>query len=98
MLEQLLRAIAGGHAFRPEDLAHQLDAPLALVEAMLENLEQMGYLLTLDAGCKRACADCSSGATCAIIGGGKIWSLSEKGALAAARLPAAWAPRGGSVP
>jgi len=89
MLERLLQAISGGQAFRLEDLAHQLDAPLALVEVMMENLEQMGYLLALETGCKRACAGCSSGATCAIIGERKIWALSEKGARAAARLSSA---------
>ena len=85
MLEELLRAIAGGQAFRLEDLARQFDVPLSLVEDMMEKLEQMGYLLPLETGCNRSCAGCPSGGACAIIGHRKIWALSEKGMRAAAR-------------
>jgi len=65
------------------ELARRLDVPPALLEAMMENLEQMGYLQALE-GCKKACGSCAAKGLCAMIGGGKVWSLSEKGARAAA--------------
>jgi len=76
--------MAAGGALSLGDLARQLELPPALLEAMMENLEQMGYLQALEGGCKKSCGSCSAKGICAMIGGGKVWSLSEKGARAAA--------------
>jgi len=84
MLERVLQAIAAGGALSLAELARQLDVAPALLEAMMENLEKMGYLQALEGGCQKACGSCASKGICAMIGGGKVWSLSEKGARAAA--------------
>jgi hypothetical protein len=85
MLERVLLALAAGGAFRMDGLARQLGITPALLAAMLEKLEQMGYLAPLPAGCSGGCSSCASGGSCAIIGDSKVWALSEKGRRAAER-------------
>lgn len=85
MLEQVLRALAAGGAFRVEVLARQLDVSPALLLAMLGDLERMGYLAPVSAGCNGACGNCATGGCCAIVGDSKVWALSAKGQRAAGR-------------
>jgi predicted ArsR family transcriptional regulator len=94
MLERVLQALAAGDPLRLDDLARQLDVPQTLLESMLQDLERMGYLASLAGGCHNACGGCHSAGICAIIGQGRVWSLSEKGARVVGRLgPAQTAER-----
>jgi hypothetical protein len=89
MLEQILRALGEGRLLSIDELAKRLDVTHPMVEAMMRDLERMGYLKALQPACDRHCAGCSSDSICTIIGGAHIWSLSEKGQLAISRLHAA---------
>jgi hypothetical protein len=85
MLEQLLRLVAEGGIHSYDDLAGQLSIPVPLLETMLEDLARLGYLRPVDNGCGMHCAGCSMG-SCSISGPGRLWTLTEKGTKAAARL------------
>jgi len=85
MLEQLLRLVAEGGVHSYEDLARQLSIPVPLLEMMLEDLARLGYLRPVGSDCGGHCAGCSVGA-CSITGPGRLWTLTEKGTKAAARL------------
>lgn len=81
MLERLLNLLHTGGARRITDLARELDTTPALVEAMLEHLEQMGYLRRMDTGecvCREVCSGCTLVDSCAIAGGGRVWVLTGK--------------------
>ena len=85
MIEQLLRFVAEGGIHSYEDLAKRLSVPMPLLEMMLEDLSRLGYLRPVDNGCGTHCAGCSMGG-CSIIGSGRLWALTDKGARTAARL------------
>lgn len=85
MLEQLLRALAGGSPLHLDELAAKLGVTPQLVTAMLEDLERMGYVKTLTASCDTACAGCAYHGLCQLVGGGRIWTLTEAGQRAAAK-------------
>ncbi|MCX7681687.1 MAG: FeoC-like transcriptional regulator [Anaerolineae bacterium] len=83
MLERLIDLLRTGRSYRIADLARELDTTPALIEAMLERLEQMGYLRQIcgDAGgwaCRRGCAACVPAGVC-VAGSGRAWVLTEKG-------------------
>ncbi len=84
MIEQLLRILAEGGVHSYEDLAERLSVPMPLLEMMLEDLSRLGYLRSMSNNCGMHCAGCSSG-SCSIAGRGRLWTLTEKGARAAAR-------------
>jgi len=85
MIEQLLRILAEGGVHSYEDLAERLSVPVPLLEMMLEDLSRLGYLRSTNNDCGMHCAGCSGGG-CSIAGRGRLWTLTEKGAKAAARL------------
>jgi len=85
MIEELLRLVAGGGVHSYEDLAQHLSISMPLLEMMLEDLARLGYLRPVDNGCGMHCAGCSIGG-CSIRGPGRLWTLTEKGTRAAARL------------
>ena len=85
MLEDLLRLVAGGSIQSLDDLAGKLNVPPSLVSAMLADLERMGYLNKVNSACDNSCSGCSSASMCGIIGGGDLWSVTEKGMQAAKR-------------
>ncbi len=85
MLEELLKSIAEGGIRSYEDLARGLGVPQPLLEMMLEDLARQGYLRSLGNGCDEGCAGCSVGG-CSVAGPHHLWTLTEKGAVAAARL------------
>ena len=86
MLEQLLEMVAAGSMQSLDELAKQMDVPASMIDAMLGDLERMEFLNKLEASCDTACSGCPSQGMCSIIGGGTLWSVTEKGMEAAARL------------
>lgn len=87
MLEALLRLVAEGGIYSYEELAKQLSIPPPLLEAMLGDLARLGYLRAVDEGCAGHCGGCPVG-PCSVAGSGRLWTLTEKGARAAARCSA----------
>jgi hypothetical protein len=85
MLEQLLQFVAAGGVQSYEDLTDHLGISQPLLEAMLEDLARLGYLRALDDRCEGHCAGCSMG-SCSVTGPGRLWTLTERGAMAADRL------------
>ena len=85
MLNRLLELLREGGTRRIEDLARELDTTPQLVEAMLADLEKMGYVTGLRARCSEACAECPVSGMCAAGGpsseasDGQIWMLTERG-------------------
>jgi len=79
MLERLLELIAGGSIQSLDDIARQMNIPPNLVSAMLGDLERMGYLKKINSTCEKTCSGCPSKGMCGIIGGGELWSVTEKG-------------------
>ena len=84
MMEQLLKLVAEGGVHSYEDLVRHLSISKPLLEIMLEDLARLGYLRRVDSGCSEHCPTCHSGG-CATMGPGQIWTLTGKGARAAAR-------------
>jgi DNA-binding Lrp family transcriptional regulator len=84
MLNRLLDLLREGSARRIEDLARELDTTPGLVEAMLEDLDRMGYVKRVSAQCSDACAECHLSSMCAAGGGsfdasrGQLWVLVDK--------------------
>jgi len=85
MLERLLELIAGGSMQSLDDLANQLGVAPNLVSAMMGDLERMGYLNKVGGGCDKSCSGCPVQSMCGIIGGGELWSVTEKGMQAAGK-------------
>jgi len=85
MLEQLLHMVAEGGLHSYEELAKRLSISVPLLETMLEDLARRGYLRPVDSDCGMHCTGCSAG-TCSITGPGRLWTLTERGTRAAARL------------
>lgn len=79
MLTQVLKTVADGGIHSLKNLARQLDVTEPLVEAMLEDLEKMGYLKRINTSCTGRCQGCESNPICAISAGGQIWSLTQAG-------------------
>ena len=66
MLEKLLAEIRESNTTSPTLLAEKLNTSRAMVEAMLDTLEEQGYLQTIDLGCadETACGDCALAGMC----------------------------------
>ena len=86
MLEKLLVLIAAGGTHTVDGLARKLGLTQPLIEAMIANLEQLGYLQGAPHSCGASCEGCASSGMCGAVASGRIWSLSEKGARIAGRL------------
>lgn len=78
MLKALL-ALIGDDAYRtPQDLAEALSVPMPLVEQMLAQLVDGGYL-TVSESCTDGCGGCSLAQACSARPGGlRFWTLTEK--------------------
>jgi hypothetical protein len=85
VIEQLLGMIAEGGVHSYEELAQRLSISQPLLEAMLEDLARLGYLSAVQAGCSGHCNGCSTSG-CSVVGTGRLWTLTDKGARAAHRL------------
>jgi hypothetical protein len=65
MLEQLLAEIKSGTTTSPITLAERLNTTPRMVEAMLDTLENMGYLTSLSNECKDdSCGACPVAGMC----------------------------------
>lgn len=91
MIERLLDLLRTGGVRQVADMAHELETTPALVEMMLEHLEQTGHLMRPDGGTggqgcggaevqgsQERCAACALAGSCAALGGGRVWVLTEK--------------------
>ena len=87
MLETLLALVAEGGIHSYDELAKRLSIPLPLLEVMLADLARLGYLRAVDDGCASHCGGCPVG-PCSVVGSGRLWTLTQKGARAAARCSA----------
>lgn len=85
MIDQLLQRVAEGGVHSYEDLAQHLSISLPLLEMMLEDLARLGYLRPVGNSCAGHCEGCAIGG-CSVAGPGRLWTLTDKGARAAARL------------
>jgi predicted ArsR family transcriptional regulator len=81
MLDRLLSLVGQGGVHSYTDLARQLDVSEELLEQMLQDLANMGYLRPVANGCEGQCAGCPLAGTCAIGGPARVWTLTEKGRL-----------------
>lgn len=80
MLEKLITLLHQGGTRTYADLAGELGVNEALLEAMLEDLERLGYVRHVAGQCLGGCQRCEARELCAIGGQGRIWALTEKGA------------------
>ncbi len=81
MLERLLSEIQEGGTLQPAVLAARLDTSVAMVQAMLEELERMGLLRPIEASCgEQACGGCPMVSACSARPGanGRVWMLAQK--------------------
>lgn len=79
MLNKLLVLLKEGGTQRVSDLARALDTTPELVEAMLEDLERMGYIKPVSGSCSDKCATCPMADSCAAgAGGEQIWTLVDR--------------------
>jgi len=76
MLERLLKEVRLGGTIQPAELALRLDTSPAMVQAMLADLERMGYLRALDACSTEACSGCPFTSACAQAKPAKTWIVS----------------------
>lgn len=84
MLEKLLRLVATGGIHSHAALARELDTTEALLDSMIQDLVRLGYLrLAEDAACESHCQDCPVHDACGIGGGGRLWTLTDRGMQAA---------------
>ncbi len=90
MLKALLTLMADGTCRTSQELATALTVPLPLVEQMLAQLADNGYI-TASAACPEGCSGCALAQTCAVhpAGGLRFWTLTAKGisVCEAARVP-----------
>ena len=75
MLERLLALVRAGGTYHIGDLATTLDTSPELVAAMIENLQRLGYLKTVDNTCKDGCNGCPLVSSCSKPANGKLWTL-----------------------
>lgn len=85
MVERLLRLLAEGGVHSYGDLTRHLLISQPLLEAVLEDLARLGYLRLVEEGCEGCHGGCPTGG-CSIAGPGHLWTLTDKGHGAAARL------------
>ena len=77
MLEQLLEIIRSRGTRRVADMASELETTPKMVEAMLDQLAQMGYLRVIENECGSSCNGCSVAELCTSGTNGRVWSLTE---------------------
>jgi predicted ArsR family transcriptional regulator len=78
MLERLLSLVGQGGVHSYADLARQLDVNEELLEQMLQDLAQMGYLRRVGTDCEGRCAGCPLSSACAVGRPGQVWALTER--------------------
>jgi DNA-binding IscR family transcriptional regulator len=79
MLKALLALIRDDTYRTPQELAEALAVPAPLLEQMLAQLVDGGYLAVLES-CTSGCSGCSLAQACAARPGGlRFWTLTAKG-------------------
>ena len=65
MLEKLLYEIQSSNVtLQPQTLAARLNISVGMVQAMLENLERMGLIQSMNNDCASTCGGCTLSQTC----------------------------------
>lgn len=83
-LDQLLSLVASGRPYSVDDLSRALEVEVELLRQMLSQLEQVGYLRSLDPPCERgACAHCDQATSCGKAQGQRVWLVTDRGWRAA---------------
>jgi len=77
MLEKLLNLLQDTRTHSLADLAHALDTSTAMVEAMLQHLERMGYVRQVT-GCGSSCQGCALKTSCTPSSLTRIWARVEQ--------------------
>lgn len=77
LLERLLALLRQGGVRSIAQVAKELGTSSALVETMLEDLEQRGYLRPTQTQCAQQCAGCAQARRCAVTGAGRVWQLEK---------------------
>jgi hypothetical protein len=78
-LEQLLTLLGNGKPYSLDDLVRSLDVDHGLLEQMLGQLQQVGYIRPLEMSCERACDHCGDASLCAITHGKRVWTVTARG-------------------
>jgi DNA-binding Lrp family transcriptional regulator len=84
MLSELLDLVQQGGTRRIADLAQELGTTPELVEVMLEDLADMGFVKRVTSRCSEKCTTCAVSEICAAGrssgegNGGQIWVLTEE--------------------
>jgi hypothetical protein len=84
VLEQLLKTISEGGVHSYTELARSLGTSEELLDQMVGHLVRLGYLEPVGGVCSSTCEGCAMGGLCAVGGQGHAWTLTSKGARAAA--------------
>jgi predicted ArsR family transcriptional regulator len=77
MLERLLNLLRDPRTHSLVDLASALDTSPEMVQAMLKDLERMGYVRQVT-GCAQNCSGCPMNSSCTLAGPTRIWALVER--------------------
>lgn len=78
MLRRLIEAVARGGTGDTRELAAELGASQAVVEAMMDELARRGYVERASE-CLPSCGECPASGICASRGSGGIWILTRTG-------------------
>lgn len=78
MLERLLELLRSGGTSRVADMADKLRTTPEMVEAMLDQLTQMGYLRVIESECTSSCGSCSLAELCTSGKSGRVWAVTEQ--------------------
>jgi predicted ArsR family transcriptional regulator len=79
MLDDVLRIVAAQGAESTAGLARRLGVSNALMESMLEDLAERGYLEAVVENCSVPCERCPLRSACLFGRQGRIWALAPKG-------------------
>jgi len=85
MLNRVLHTLSYGGTYRLQDLEKELGIGSALLEAMMDELVQLGYLQMVEGACTTSCEACCHHASCLAGSHGRMWALTQRGQHAAQR-------------
>ncbi|MCK4356954.1 helix-turn-helix domain-containing protein [Candidatus Bipolaricaulota bacterium] len=79
MYQELLEALAEGRAYTLGSLSHHTGLSESLVEQLLDELEQRGFIAQLVNKCAGGCAGCGLMGTCDALRPIAGWQFTDKG-------------------
>ena len=85
MRNRVLHTLSYGGTYRLQDLEKELGIGSALLEAMIDELVQLGYLQMVEGACTTSCEACCQHASCLVQSRGRMWALTDRGRHAARR-------------